>query len=155
MQKNQSIKNAMANLVTLETNENEIVRDMPKNKSTQKYYGMKIGDDVPCDLDHNGECWICDCWISDCAWQRYLNKDYKWESKEELEEMFKERLATIASDKKIVLEGIVSSVCKCGKCNVSSHPGRIYIYEWSCKTKRWIKGENLLKNIIDQESKQR
>jgi hypothetical protein len=46
----------------------------------------------PCEFDHNGECLICDCWQSDCAWQRMLSKDYKWESKEELEEMFKEQL---------------------------------------------------------------
>lgn len=43
----------------------------------------------PCDFDHNGECLICDCWHSDCAYMRYLKKDYKWETKEELEEMFK------------------------------------------------------------------
>jgi hypothetical protein len=45
---------------------------------------------IPCDLDHNGECLICDCWISDCAFQRYLNRDYKYESKEQLEHMFKD-----------------------------------------------------------------
>jgi hypothetical protein len=45
---------------------------------------------IPCDLDHNGECLVCDCWISDCAYQRYLKGDYKYESKEELEEMFKD-----------------------------------------------------------------
>ena len=44
----------------------------------------------PCDFDHNGECLICDCWPSDCAYKRYLNGDYKWESKEELENMFKD-----------------------------------------------------------------
>ena len=44
----------------------------------------------PCKFDHNGECLICDCWISDCAYLRYLNGDYKWETKEELEEMFKD-----------------------------------------------------------------
>jgi aspartyl/asparaginyl beta-hydroxylase (cupin superfamily) len=43
----------------------------------------------PCNFDHNGECLICDCWRSDCAYIRYLKKDYKWETKEELEEMFK------------------------------------------------------------------
>jgi hypothetical protein len=46
--------------------------------------------EIPCDLDHNGECLICDCWISDCAYQRYLNRDYKYESKEQLEHMFKD-----------------------------------------------------------------
>ena len=50
----------------------------------------KYPDGVPCQLDHNGECLICDCWISDCAYDRYLKKDYKWETKEELEEMFKD-----------------------------------------------------------------
>jgi len=44
----------------------------------------------PCDFDHNGECLICDCWPLDCAYKRYLNGDYKWESKEELEKMFKD-----------------------------------------------------------------
>ena len=43
----------------------------------------------PCEFDHNGECLICDCWPSDCAYDRMLNKDYKWESKEELDKMFK------------------------------------------------------------------
>lgn len=42
----------------------------------------------PCKPDHNGECLICDCWISECAYVRYLNKDYKWETEEELKEMF-------------------------------------------------------------------
>ena len=44
----------------------------------------------PCYFDHNGECLICDCWPSDCAYIRMINKDYKWESKEELEKMFKD-----------------------------------------------------------------
>ena len=44
----------------------------------------------PCEFDHNGECLVCDCWPSECAWLRLKNKDYKWETKEELEEMFKE-----------------------------------------------------------------
>lgn len=44
----------------------------------------------PCKFDHNGECLICDCWPSECAYDRMLNKDYKYESKEELEEMFKD-----------------------------------------------------------------
>jgi hypothetical protein len=42
-----------------------------------------------CDFDHNGECLICDCWADSCAYLRYLNGDYKWETREELEEMFK------------------------------------------------------------------
>jgi hypothetical protein len=44
---------------------------------------------TPCELDHNGECLVCDCWTSECAYQRYLNKDYKYETQEELERMFK------------------------------------------------------------------
>ena len=44
---------------------------------------------LPCNFDYNGECLICDCWPADCAYQRLLAKDYKWESKEELDEMFK------------------------------------------------------------------
>jgi hypothetical protein len=43
----------------------------------------------PCYFDHNGECLICDCWHEHCAYQRYLDQDYRWENKEELEEMFK------------------------------------------------------------------
>jgi hypothetical protein len=54
------------------------------NKKTDKPKG------IPCDLDHNGECLVCDCWISECAYQRYLNRDYKYESKEQLEHMFKD-----------------------------------------------------------------
>jgi len=46
-------------------------------------------DNKPCLLDHNGECVICDCWITDCAYARYLNEDYTYETKEQLEEMFK------------------------------------------------------------------
>ena len=45
---------------------------------------------TPCDFDHNGECLICDCWPENCAYHRYINKDYKWETKEELKEMFKD-----------------------------------------------------------------
>lgn len=43
----------------------------------------------PCNLDRNGECLICDCWLSNCAYDRYLNEDYIYETKEELEVMFK------------------------------------------------------------------
>jgi len=53
---------------------------------------------IPCDLDHNGECLVCDCWITECAWQRYLNKDYEYESKEELEELFKNYIGKNDSD---------------------------------------------------------
>jgi hypothetical protein len=44
----------------------------------------------PCNFDHNGECLICDCWVSECAYLRMLAHDYKWETKEQLEEMFKD-----------------------------------------------------------------
>lgn len=47
-----------------------------------------------CDLDHNGECLLCDCWISECAKKRLIDKDYRWESREELLEMFKGLLTT-------------------------------------------------------------
>lgn len=43
----------------------------------------------PCKPDHNGECLICDCWLSECAYDRYLNEDYTHETKEQLEEIFK------------------------------------------------------------------
>ena len=42
----------------------------------------------PCKLDHNGECLICDCTIDNCAWNRYINEDFRYENKEELEKMF-------------------------------------------------------------------
>lgn len=48
---------------------------------------------LPCYFDHNGDCLVCDCWSSECAWQRYLREDYRWESKEELEEMFKDNVS--------------------------------------------------------------
>lgn len=46
-----------------------------------------VEDNPPCDFDHNGECLICDCDVMNCAWVRYNTQDYKWESKEELEEI--------------------------------------------------------------------
>jgi hypothetical protein len=53
---------------------------------------VKQSKKSPCNFDHNGECLVCDCWPSECAWQRYLKEDYRWETKEELEEMFKEQI---------------------------------------------------------------
>jgi hypothetical protein len=47
-----------------------------------------VEDNPPCDFDHNGECLICDCDVMNCAWVRYNTQDYKWESKEELDNMF-------------------------------------------------------------------
>ena len=41
----------------------------------------------PCNLDHNGDCLICNCSIDKCAWDRYVNNDFRYESKEELEKM--------------------------------------------------------------------
>ena len=45
---------------------------------------------LPCNLDHNGECLICDCWPSECAWDRLHTEDYKWESHEQLLKMFQD-----------------------------------------------------------------
>ena len=45
---------------------------------------------TPCNFDHNGECLICDCWPDACAYQRYLRGDYTYETKDELEQMFKD-----------------------------------------------------------------
>ena len=42
----------------------------------------------PCKFDHNGECLICDCTPKDCAWFRLLNRDFTYESEEELLAMF-------------------------------------------------------------------
>jgi hypothetical protein len=47
-----------------------------------------MSEDLPCKFDHNGECLLCDCWPDSCAYKRYLNKDYTYETKEELEKMF-------------------------------------------------------------------
>jgi len=48
----------------------------------------KLDVDRPCNFDHNGECLVCDCSMADCAYDRWLKEDYKWESKEQLDEMF-------------------------------------------------------------------
>lgn len=47
----------------------------------------------PCSFDHLGSCLICDCWPSECAWLRLMKEDYRWETKEELEEMFKDKIS--------------------------------------------------------------
>lgn len=60
---------------------------MSKKSEKESFLGK-----VPCDFDHNGECLICDCWISECGYSRLLRKDYKYESEEELIEMFKDYL---------------------------------------------------------------
>lgn len=46
-------------------------------------------DPTPCNLDHNNECLVCDCWPSECSWLRLKNKDFKYESEEELRKIFK------------------------------------------------------------------
>lgn len=53
-------------------------------------YRTQVVTDIvePCKFDYNAECLVCDCWYSDCAWVRYQNKDYTYESREELDEMF-------------------------------------------------------------------
>lgn len=56
---------------------------------------MKLLKDTeikPCNFDHNGECLICNCWVDYCAWDRYLNKNYDYEQKQELEIMFKDKI---------------------------------------------------------------
>lgn len=40
--------------------------------------------ELPCKLDHNGECLICDCWLSNCAWIRLQQKDFNLETEKEL-----------------------------------------------------------------------
>lgn len=55
-------------------------------------FRQKTEKSRPCKFDHNGECLICDCWASECAWVRYLNEDYRFETKEELEHMFQETI---------------------------------------------------------------
>lgn len=45
---------------------------------------------LPCNFDHNGECLVCDCWPDDCAYLRYQIGDYSYETREKLEEMFKD-----------------------------------------------------------------
>lgn len=43
----------------------------------------------PCRFDHNGECLVCDCFMEHCGFKRYLDQDYEFENKEELDRMFK------------------------------------------------------------------
>jgi len=50
---------------------------------------MSNEKEKPCKPDHNGECTVCDCLLTDCAYERYLNEDYSMETKEELEQLFK------------------------------------------------------------------
>ena len=44
--------------------------------------------EISCKPDHNGECLICDCWLENCAFERWKNKDYAYETEEELNKMF-------------------------------------------------------------------
>jgi hypothetical protein len=81
-------------MATLETQYQNWLKDnepIEYSKWLEKFSEIHNLDKIikkPCDMDHNGECLICDCWPSDCAYQRYINADYKWESKEELDKMF-------------------------------------------------------------------
>lgn len=47
---------------------------------------------TPCNLDHNGECLVCDCWLSQCALDRLRAGDFKYETLDELLVMFKDFL---------------------------------------------------------------
>lgn len=49
----------------------------------------------PCQIDHNGECLICDCWLVDCAFERFKKQDFKYETPEQLSKMFKNYLEKI------------------------------------------------------------
>lgn len=70
----------------------EIINSMPNIEKEAEVFlneANKIaGFEKPCNFDHNGECLVCDCWPLSCAFVRYLNKDYTYETKEELEAMF-------------------------------------------------------------------
>lgn len=48
----------------------------------------KIRSEIPCDMDHNGECLVCDCWLENCAYMKYLKKDFRHYTQEEFEKMF-------------------------------------------------------------------
>jgi len=67
-----------------------VIRRFFNKKTDEPKSNLVLRKGIPCDLDHNGECLVCDCWLSDCGYQRYLNRDYKYESKEQLEHMFKD-----------------------------------------------------------------
>ena len=78
---------------------------------------MNQNTTLPCNFDHNGECTVCDCWITDCAYARYLNEDYTYETKEQLEEMLNKRRwakdclrANIAQEEQIVYRGVKTNV---------------------------------------------
>jgi hypothetical protein len=47
----------------------------------------------PCKFDHNGECLICDSWPDNCAYDRLMNRDYQYESYQELIDMLDEHLS--------------------------------------------------------------
>jgi hypothetical protein len=46
----------------------------------------------PCNQDHNGECLVCDCWLSNCALDRLRIGDFKYETLDELLDVFKDHL---------------------------------------------------------------
>jgi len=60
-----------------------------KQDAWARHLRKKYKEKMFCNFDHNGECLTCDCWADSCAYIRYVNADYKWETREELEEMFK------------------------------------------------------------------
>lgn len=84
-------------MATLETQFKNFLQENPDvNPTFDEWVKLKFSKntkdsdivDVPCNFDHNGECLICDCTLDYCAYQRYLIKDYKYETKEELNNMF-------------------------------------------------------------------
>ncbi len=62
--------------------------DISKKMSGEIRYGKLKPKSYPCDLDHNGECLICDCLVDGCAYTRYLQGDFTYETEEELKKMF-------------------------------------------------------------------
>ena len=43
---------------------------------------------TPCKFDHNGECLVCDNWLENCSFKDFLNKNWRYLTKKEHEEMF-------------------------------------------------------------------
>lgn len=63
--------------------------------SIYKIINFKTYKDIktfPCDIGGNGECNLCDCTLDLCAYDRWLNKDYTYETEEELDKMFKDEI---------------------------------------------------------------
>ena len=77
-------------MATLETQFKNFLQENPDvNPTFDEWVKLKFSKiqkdseivDVPCNFDHNGECLICDCTLDYCAYQRYLIKDYKYETR--------------------------------------------------------------------------